>query len=1258
MEKDHQSKNKYFKLSILVIFLLFFSFLSTNTDGILSAERAEEPNEKSFNIDSIISDEVFTNVNSMTIEQIQNFLELKKSPLADKELYKKYYLTYPYNLEIYNLVFPNGKLARESSPAEIIYFSCKVIWSDGVANKVNPMIMIALLEIKQGLISGINSISQSTLDNALNLTLFDVESNVANCQGFVDQLILTASKLSHDFRQFKLTFPNKFVEQFAAKNAGTHVLKNCIKSINGIKNFYRCLKEMSSSSILLNFPLAGLDPYNAPINAVFDHSMMSYYGKDNIVAAYTSETGEEKYGYDITFPTGYKQESGQNFVINGNYTGGGASEYLYYDGHPGIDFRATLETPIYPPASGIASVPTSDPVNGSPETWNTLKIDHGDGYSTWYLHCSWRIVNPGETKIVNREDKIAEVGDKGCEGFPHLHFEVRKNGIPIDPYGYITPQSDPYTLDMCQNLLVTDEKNWEFDVNHCAKGWILYNIEDYSINNDDPNRDGVLYIDPLGLDPYIISPPLSIDSSNYNAVQIKMASNAPDNIGAIYFITSDFPTYSEDKKVDFVVINDGEYHEYPINLALNSNWNGTITGIRIDPADSGINESNIDTIGFDYIRITNVSGYPPDPPSTLALAVMSYDRIDLYWHDNSINEDGFKIERKVGTNGTYSEIANVGPNTTYYSDTGLTPSTTYYYRVRAYNIYGNSDYSNERGATTYYCPTPGMPTNPIPTNGASGISTDANLRWSDCANAASYDVYFGTINPPPLVGTVTDNFYDLGNLHFSTKYYWKIVAKNYCGETQSLPWEFTTQNANSSNLYYDDSYSLYSIDSNSLYETFMGDIGFGNVTDIAFNQSGELYGCTYGSLLRIDPNTGAGTLIGSIGFETNALAFDNNGKLYGATIYGEFISINVVTGSGTYIGSFGGDLRSSGDLIFSPDGRLYATVKYSYSNTYDFLAVINKSNGIASIIGNIGYNYVYGLAFDKKNNLYGFTDDYELLSVNTSTGIGTFLGYLNNKAWGATSKGAETISSKYIFDGHDFDGNGSSDVSVFRPSNGKWYIKGVGGAAWGVSGDIPVNGDYNGDGTTDIAVWRPSNGRWYVRSIGGASWGTSGDIPVPGDYNGDGKTDISVWRPSNGRWYIKGVGGYAWGTAGDIPVPEDYNGDGKTDVAVWRPSNGRWYIRGVGGYVWGTSGDIPVPADYNGDGVTDIAVWRPSNGRWYIKGVGGYIWGTAGDIPAPGDYNGDGITDIAVWRPSNGRWYIKGIGVYLWGMLGDIPLVR
>jgi hypothetical protein len=235
----------------------------------------------------------------------------------------------------------------------------------------------------------------------------------------------------------------------------------------------------------------------------------------------------------------------------------------------------------------------------------------------------------------------------------------------------------------------------------------------------------------------------------------------------------------------------------------------------------------------------------------------------------------------------------------------------------------------------------------------------------------------------------------------------------------------------------------------------------------------------------------------------------------------------------------------------------------------------------------------------------GASRNLTVFRVNGKTGELTIVGVQPQDTIGTTGiVGAVVITQPTTAKG-DLDGDVTSDISVFRPSTGGWYVLDSNttftssfGVLWGLSTDTPAPGDYDGDGKVDPAVFRPSTGSWYFlksstnyTSYVGVSWGLNTDVPVPGDYDGDGKTDPAVFRPSTGGWYyLKSIGNYtssgavSWGLSTDIPVQGDYDGDDKTDPAIFRPSTGGWTSQSTTNYA--SSGGLQL-------GPTD----RPSSAR-------------------------------------------------------------
>ena len=100
------------------------------------------------------------------------------------------------------------------------------------------------------------------------------------------------------------------------------------------------------------------------------------------------------------------------------------------------------------------------------------------------------------------------------------------------------------------------------------------------------------------------------------------------------------------------------------------------------------------------VSVTTPTVTLPSAPSSLKATALSLGRVSLAWNDNANNEDGFQIERRTGSTGSWQSIGTVTANTKSYTDTSTARRTTYNYRVRSFNAAGGSAYSNQVSVKT------------------------------------------------------------------------------------------------------------------------------------------------------------------------------------------------------------------------------------------------------------------------------------------------------------------------------------------------------------------------------------------------------------------------------------------------------------------------------------------------------------------------------------------------------------------------------
>ncbi len=1018
----------------------------------------------------------------------------------------------------------------------------------------------------------------------------------------------------------------------------------------------------------LSFPLAGQDSSTATINSIFDHSSTTAYNDDNVTVAYTGERGESRHGSRHVWGShyGFKNASGTDFVVNGHYAGGGDAgsgdfKYLYYDGHPGFDYRAGAGTQLYASADGV--------IFDVQDSTNTFYIDHGNGYRSYYLHTGTSNGQGGWTRnnvtgTIKRGDPIAKVG--GAGGFPpHLHFEVRRGSSPaVDPYGWQGGCHDPYTAAVSTNLWTNSGLRWDFNITGNFQGWTPTNVDCFAV------AGGFFTIDPKGSgDPYMLSPPLvNVSASTYRTLHFRMASNGVDGNGAIYFTTDSSPAWGEDKRVDFTVNRDGAYRDYTINMSSHIKWIGTITGVRIDPASGG--SAGNDTIGFDFIEITGGSGDTIPPAISLFSVTPSSVTLGSFFsiHATMSDSGGSGLNRielwrapdSGGSPGTWTPITSNtlsgnGPTTSSFTDA---PSTTgvYWYGIHVFDGAGNQ--ANEPGGPVSRAVSASTETISAPTlNGLTQGYTNTSYTYSTSGAASS-------------VGHTLQYYFD-----------W--------GDGTNSGWISSTSASHSWS-----SGATYTARSRARCATHTSVISaWSNTVNVVIAPPSS---CTY-SLGIPGESFGSGPGAGSVLVTTGA------GCGWMATSNASWITVTngsnrIGTGLLDYTWTANTGLARSGTITIAGQtftvnqagAQLSGPDLVVSSLTAPNTAIAGAQINVSAIVANQGTAAAGALRLE-----FYFSSTPTISTNSVDTGWGCDFGGLG-AASSTTCSGPVAVPASL--------GSGTWYLgAIIDPSNQIPEVNESNNSRAADSGPVSVGGtsstrgDFDVNGKPDL-LWQNDSTRqvalWYLGGSQGNQFQSFAWLANPGmpgwfiaaiaDLDGSGQPDL-IWQNDITRqvvvWYMGGSKGnayqsYAWLQSSNMPGwtlagAADLDGNGKPDL-IWQNDSTRqvavWYMGGAQGnqfqsFAWLQGVNSPGwtavgMADLDSNGKPDL-IWQNDTTRqvvaWYMAGANGaqyqgFSWLQNSNTPGwkvigITDLDGNGKPDL-LWQEESTRkvavWYMTG----------------
>lgn len=199
-------------------------------------------------------------------------------------------------------------------------------------------------------------------------------------------------------------------------------------------------------------------------------------------------------------------------------------------------------------------------------------------------------------------------------------------------------------------------------------------------------------------------------------------------------------------------------------------------------------------------------------------------------------------------------------------------------------------------------------------------------------------------------------------------------------------------------------------------------------------------------------------------------------------------------------------------------------------------------------------------------------------------------------------------------------------IGTFDPKTATFYLRYTNApgppdrvARFGAPGDVPVVGDWDGNGTTDLGVYRPSDRTFRIESRDGgtrtiaATWaGRAGLVPLAGDWDGSGAEAVALFDPSTGvlAWSARDRPDWETRTitavpATDVMIPGKWRCAGRTELAVFRGSAGTFRFSEPNVVArelrFGAPGDVPIAGDWDGNGTVTIGVYRPATSTFLLR---------------------------------------------------------